>query len=415
MKILALAALVTGFAAVPRALEEPTALSFILSVVNDTVIEFKATGPVGFYASGVPLGGMLAPFFTLKPQASYIGPLVYRDMFADWLELTEGEENATEVDLSEFYAFEPNTQYQVRFEQDVYVSRNTVARGTSNVVVIDTSKMLKSLTNTESTAVAVSTSNARCYFESVEGRDDYPLSLIKEDPDCYDGCSKEDIKAIADAVLSARFYAKNLFGPMFRHHDRCDIYTDILEAHNNIFAVDVIRKTAINFKRWIGAYTTTKWKKTQGVLKAMNLVLHEELKATCRPSNSICRGGVAAYVSPTSDPGRVFYCDSFFKYADKRHVLMHELTHFKNVAGAVDYCYGKYSCRAFAITHPQDTIRAADSLALLMTTSIHSLGRTTYDRCSKPASVPVACAFPPFMAETYKFSYKGGKKNCKQQ
>lgn len=43
--------------------------------------------------------------------------------------------------------------------------------------------------------------------------------------------------------------------------------------------------------------------------------------------------------------------------------LIHESTHWKNIANTIDYAYGKNECKALAVSFPELAIFNADSYA----------------------------------------------------
>eukprot|EP01105_Mastigella_eilhardi_P003303 TRINITY_DN14240_c0_g1_i1.p2 TRINITY_DN14240_c0_g1~~TRINITY_DN14240_c0_g1_i1.p2 ORF type:complete len:184 (-),score=41.05 TRINITY_DN14240_c0_g1_i1:64-615(-) len=91
-----------------------------------------------------------------------------------------------------------------------------------------------------------------------------------------------------------------------------------------------------------------------------------EFSPTC--GGMYCADNINSYVYAHDAQHRVFLCKSFFdrsleygSWDTAMGCLLHELTHFDDVAGTRDYAYGPSACRALALADPTRASTNADS------------------------------------------------------
>ena len=131
------------------------------------------------------------------------------------------------------------------------------------------------------------------------------------------------------------------------------------------------------YTRWFGTYNAKSAEQVRRNLKAVVKVLRDgSVTAQCRNvGEGLCDGDTYAFVDK-DDLYVVNLCPNFFDMATMKQLtaatvrngngtragtLIHEISHFADVADTVDICYSRLDCADLARSAPEDTVRNADS------------------------------------------------------
>ncbi len=121
------------------------------------------------------------------------------------------------------------------------------------------------------------------------------------------------------------------------------------------------RSTDAAYLTWFGAYTSSRYSTVQShytsIYSAFNT---KRVTFYCD-----CTDSAYAYVF-SNRPYEIHLCNAFWNAPasgidSKAGTLVHEMSHFKVVAGTSDYAYGTSACRSLAISNPTRAISNADS------------------------------------------------------
>jgi len=117
---------------------------------------------------------------------------------------------------------------------------------------------------------------------------------------------------------------------------------------------------------WFGACDTTRYNTVRTNLNAVYNGLNANYPVDC--AGSSCSANTYAYVFPTDTTHTIYVCAVFWKVSSancvmdsKPGTLIHEMSHFNNVAGTKDVTYGITNCRNLARTNPAQAITNADN------------------------------------------------------
>ena len=158
------------------------------------------------------------------------------------------------------------------------------------------------------------------------------------------GCDAGQQAALQQAVLDARVYAADAQG-YFRRR-----------TPGSGFA---------RYGEWFGAYDAGRWTHVQTTFAAVGALLAADVvRVTC--GDPACGGGTYSFVYPTDPTHRFYACDLFWTApatgADsKAGTLVHEYTHFDDVAATEDHAFGRTDAEDLAINHPEQAVDNADS------------------------------------------------------
>jgi len=125
-----------------------------------------------------------------------------------------------------------------------------------------------------------------------------------------------------------------------------------------------------NYVEWFGTYSVANWNTIQGDYLNMRPLLHSDvLIFDC----SDCIGdpnysSTFAYVYPPDATHTIYFCGAFwnapagpYQTDSQAGTIVHELSHFVDVAATSDFAYGQTLCRNLAINNPANAVNNADS------------------------------------------------------
>lgn len=153
------------------------------------------------------------------------------------------------------------------------------------------------------------------------------------------GCSSSQITGAGDAVVQARVYSENGKG--------------YLNAGT----------VGSRYTTWFGAYTSSRYGTAQQHFTAIDAALDQSNGQVT--INCGCNQNYYAYVYPTQ-PYQIYVCRAFWSAPltgtdSKAGTLIHETSHFNNVAGTDDIVYGQSGARNLAASDPDSALDNADN------------------------------------------------------
>jgi len=117
---------------------------------------------------------------------------------------------------------------------------------------------------------------------------------------------------------------------------------------------------------WFGACDATRYNKVKNDLAAISSGLSANYPVDC--AGSSCSANTYAYVFPADTTHTVYVCAVFWKVSSNNCVMdsqpgtiIHEMSHFNNVAKTNDVTYGITNCRNLAKSNPAQAVTNADN------------------------------------------------------
>jgi len=117
---------------------------------------------------------------------------------------------------------------------------------------------------------------------------------------------------------------------------------------------------------WFGVCDNTRWTRVRNTLSAVTSGLQASYPVDC--AGSSCTPNTYAYVYPTDTTHTVYVCGYFWRVPTGNCImdsqpgtLIHEMSHFNNVAGTQDVTYGITNCQNLAKSNPAQATVNADN------------------------------------------------------
>jgi peptidyl-Lys metalloendopeptidase len=116
------------------------------------------------------------------------------------------------------------------------------------------------------------------------------------------------------------------------------------------------------YNRWFGSYNANNWNFVSvGFRNIDNRLNNYAFNGYCNPAG--CGSNVFGYVYPTDSTYTVYLCALFWSRANERvNTIVHEMSHFRSLAGTQDYTYGQSNCLALARNNPTQASHNADNV-----------------------------------------------------
>jgi peptidyl-Lys metalloendopeptidase len=116
------------------------------------------------------------------------------------------------------------------------------------------------------------------------------------------------------------------------------------------------------YLRWFGTYSLTNWNFVSNAFRNINNRLSNyDFTGYCNPAG--CGSNVYGYVYPTDSTYTVYMCGLFWSRANERvNTIVHEMSHFRSLAGTQDYTYGQSNCLSLARSNPSQASHNADNV-----------------------------------------------------
>jgi len=116
------------------------------------------------------------------------------------------------------------------------------------------------------------------------------------------------------------------------------------------------------YARWFGTYTATNWNFVSTCFRNVyNRLTNYAFNGYCNPAG--CGSNVYGYVYPTDTTYTVYLCGLFWSRPNERvNTVVHEMSHFRALAGTNDYAYGQSACLNLARSNPTQASHNADNI-----------------------------------------------------
>ena len=168
-----------------------------------------------------------------------------------------------------------------------------------------------------------------------------------------------------------------------QRHAGCSAQQSVVVDDALRAAKDLTLKAAVDvgntpqFARWFGRHTVPNAERVRRNLKSVVTAIRSgAVTAQCEPrALDGCSSGEYAFVY-AAEPYLMHLCPPFFDLphlaalqpgarqsedGTREGTIVHELTHFRIVAGTEDYCYSRSACADMARANPRRAIDNADS------------------------------------------------------
>jgi len=125
-----------------------------------------------------------------------------------------------------------------------------------------------------------------------------------------------------------------------------------------------------NFVTWMGVCDNTRFNTVTSNFNSINSRWGNGYRVDC--AGSSCSANTYAYVFPSDSTYTVYVCGAFWNarahncassalYDTQSGTIIHEISHFSNVAATSDIAYGTTNCQNLAKSNPSQAVRNADS------------------------------------------------------
>jgi len=263
-----------------------------------------------------------------KPVA-YAGPLVKRGLPspADFAILAPGETRRTLVDLSTYYDMRQPGLYTVTLASPLQHASLSDGR------MLTTARGLPMLLQSAPVQFFSKGATHGPYARKPGGGGTVVNGVT------YVGCSSTQISGAGDAVVQARVYSENAKGYL------------------NTGTV------GSRYTTWFGAYTSSRYNTAQQHFTAIDAALDQSNGQVT--INCGCNQNYYAYVYP-NQPYQIYVCKVFWTAPltgtdSKAGTLIHETSHFNNVASTDDHVYGQTAAKNLATSDPDSALDNADN------------------------------------------------------
>ena len=347
MKLLSAAtctALLTGaiaavVAAPPRAESNPLRVSMSAAQAGRGTVEVTITNTsnqsVRMPQWLLPSSLIQAKLFRISrdgEQVQYEGPMIKRGLptAAEFTVLRPGESRRTVVDLSKGYDMSQGGQYTVTLmssTQHASLSSGKMLQARGLPMALQSAPLQLWVKGNDA-------GSTRLSAQAKPGAGGSVVNGVS-----YVGCSSTQISGAGSAVVEARKYSENAKGYL---------------AGGTV---------GPRYTTWFGAYTSARYSTVRQHFVDIDAAMDQnagQVKVNCG-----CNQNYYAYVYPTR-PYEIFVCRAFWTAPNtgtdsRAGTLIHEMSHFNNVAGTDDHVYGQSGAKSLAISDPAAAIDNADS------------------------------------------------------
>jgi len=133
------------------------------------------------------------------------------------------------------------------------------------------------------------------------------------------------------------------------------------DARNSVSCLTA-NSCAARYVTWFGVRTDARYQQTLRNFQAIQRDFNSgNYRIHCNPNN--CPANTYAFVYPTDRTHVVYLCSVFWRLPNERaETLVHELSHFTDVASTQDFAYGQGPCKTLARNNPANAVRNADNV-----------------------------------------------------
>jgi len=185
-----------------------------------------------------------------------------------------------------------------------------------------------------------------------------------------------DVQSLKLAPVWGKPLQNNLTGPSPKSNCNSGQASQITTSGNNAISASLrgynylANKTCstsvTSYITWFGACDTNRYNTVRNNLNTVNSFLKTTYPVDC--AGAQCSANTYAYVFPTDTTRTIYVCAVFWKVTTANCVMdsqpgtiIHEASHFNNVASTGDYAYGIANCQNLAKSNPANAIRNADN------------------------------------------------------
>jgi len=272
-----------------------------------------------------PIDGIRGNLFSVTLNDSpveYLGAVYKRaaPTESDYLILKPGETIVNTVNLADYYDLSKSGNYQITYRAESYN------------LFTETAVFQQKAERLESKSVSVWIYGTAKKTSLNTSNNDYTTT----------GCNAEQTAALPAATNGARNYAANSYNYL------------------NIGTVDA------RYTTWFGAFDITRFATARThFFNIRNLLVADSYRIACNDSG--CSAGTFAFVFPTDTATHTIYvCDLFWATPttgtdSKAGTLIHEISHFNDIAATQDYVYGQAAAMSLAAISPNLAVNNADN------------------------------------------------------
>ena len=251
-------------------------------------------------------------------KVRYLGPVYKRPAITgkDYITLKAGESLVQTVNLGEYYDLSASGEYEIKYQV------------TSFNLYDEKGNAFKFKSNLQSDAISA----------KVTGRKKPPPPPDPEPGDtAFSSCTIDQQAILLDARASASDLASN----------------------SESYLLDGVQGP--RYTTWFGIYNTTRYSTVTTHFSAISDAMDNAgITFSCK-----CKQPYFAYVYP-NDPYKIYLCKVFWQVSltgtdSQAGTLIHEMSHFYNVANTDDFVYGQTGAMNLAITDPDDAVMNADN------------------------------------------------------
>jgi len=296
---------------------------------------------MSIYKWNVPENGLFDPLFEVTRDGEpveYVGPMIKRraPTADDVISLTPGMTVSAAIQLSTVYNMTQSGNYviqykmkanQVLFTMDSMLNHQSRSFNGGQESVLQSSPIV---------VFAVGRRNLLIEQAIQTG------TQMRTVTPTFFSCSSSQSSSIKSAISAAQNYASNA-----------------------IQHLSSATSVTTRYTTWYGKYSSQNWSQLKSNLgKVQNVLNNMAMSFDC--SCPAAGPGTYAYVYPTQ-PYKIYLCDAFWS-ADtigtdsKGGTLVHEIAHFKIVAGTGDHGYGQTNAQNLARTDPAMALMNSDNL-----------------------------------------------------
>jgi peptidyl-Lys metalloendopeptidase len=272
-----------------------------------------------------PADGVDASLFTVTRNGqpvAYTGAQVKRPAAtdSDYLLLEPGASVSNVVDLGDVYDFTGTGRYEISYNvssYDLFDKKGTPAKGKD--------------------ALASDTISVKAAGRAAKGKPTPPPPPPGPGQNAFNACTTAQQSALSAARTQAKAYAANA--------------TTYLGANNQ----------GPRYTTWFGVVSSSRYSAVTSHFTAISSAMQNAgIVFDCSSKRN-----VYAYVYP-DDPykiylGRVYWSAPAVGTDSQAGTLIHEMSHFTNVASTDDVVYGQAGAKSLAISSPDAAITNADS------------------------------------------------------
>jgi peptidyl-Lys metalloendopeptidase len=276
-----------------------------------------------------PLQGVQANVFDVRLDGrpvAYTGRLYKRPAPrpGDYLQIQAGSSVSVEIELSRYYDMSRTGEYSIRYR---LLASEAPSGIESNVLFL---------------AVDRGEQGPLLQALSREAREPRHVTGTSLDPD-FVSCNGSQQNDLYDALDGGEYLAA--------------------KAYNYLRSVPVNkRNTNVPYKTWFGRYASSRYSRVTQVYANVYTVFSRRtvtFHCDCDEEDTW------AYVY-SDDPFNIYLCPLFWESPtigidSQGGVLIHETSHFDNVARTDDYAYGQSACKRLAVNNPSRAVFNADN------------------------------------------------------